>query len=60
MVIIYSFISTGRFSFVEVAQINGNIAMGVKMFGNRGWFDFHWGFIYAIIIKKEPYTPGLR
>lgn len=34
--------------------------MGVKMFGNRGWFDFHWGFIYAIIIKKEPYTPGLR
>lgn len=27
--------------------------MGVKMFGNRGWFDFHWGFIYAIIIKKR-------
>jgi hypothetical protein len=26
IVIIYSFISAGRFSFVEIAQINGNIA----------------------------------
>jgi hypothetical protein len=48
MVIIYSFISTGRFSFVEVAQINGNIAMEVKMFSDRGWLGFHEGLFMQL------------
>jgi hypothetical protein len=53
MVIIYSFISTGRFSFVEVAQINGNIEMEVRIFSDGAGSVFIGGYLCNYNKKKN-------